>query len=81
MNNGYLGLSSRVSTHLGIGGDIVAFGNHPRAMRLMSGLRMALSSGDSGATLLVLDVDHVRATWGDYDYRSVGLICGLALVR
>lgn len=77
----YYGLSPTLSTHVGVGGDVYAFDDNPRSLRLMTGLRMALTSSDDGATLLVLDVDHLRSTRDAGDYRSVGLIAGLAFIR
>jgi len=77
----YYGLSPSLSTHVGIGGDIVAFGDNPRSLRVMSGLRFALSSSSDGATLLVIDVDHLRSTREAGDYRSFGIIGGLAFVK
>lgn len=79
--HGYYGLSSSLYTHVGIGGDAFTFGDNPRSLRVMSGLRFALSSNDNGATLLLLDVDHLRSTRDDGAYRSFGLIGGFAFVR
>jgi len=79
--HGYYGLSERVSTHVGLGGDMFAFGDNPRAVRIMSGLRLALSAGDESATMLILDVDHLRSSRDAGEYRSFGLIGGLAIVR
>jgi hypothetical protein len=78
----YYGLSPTLSTHLGIGGDMFTFGeSSSRSLRVMSGLRFALSSNDDGATLLVIDVDHLRSTRDEGAYRSFGVIGGLALVK
>lgn len=79
--HGYYGLSPSLSTHVGLGYDMFTFGDRPRAVRVMTGLRMALSSSEHGATLLVLDLDHARATRDEGAYRSYGLIGGFALVR
>ncbi len=77
----YYGLSPTLSTHVGIGGDVYAFYDNPRSLRLMTGLRIALSGDDGGATLLVLDVDHLRSTRDAGDYRSFGLIAGFAFIK
>lgn len=75
----YYGISERVSTHVGIGGDVIPFGP-TRALRLMTGLRYALPARE-GVTMFVVDVDHLRSPHPDGPYRSLGVIGGLAFVR
>ena len=79
--HGYYGLSPTLSTHVGLGYDLFTFGDRPRAIRAMTGLRFALSQSDSGATLFVLDLDHARASRAEGAYQSLGIIGGFALVR
>lgn len=78
--HGYLGLSPAVSTHIGAGVDTATLGEDP-FYRFMGGLRVALSSGSGGATMLVLDVDHLRGDQNGHEYRSFGLLGGFVFLN
>jgi len=71
----YVG-GEKVSGHIGAGVDL----SETSVMRLMTGIRFAISSDSDGATLLVFDIDHMRGGHRD-SYSSTGLIMGLAFLK
>ena len=72
----YVG-GEKVSGHIGAGVDLL----DTSFMRLMTGVRFAISSDSDGATLLVLDIDHIRGDTDRVSYSSTGLIVGLAFLQ
>jgi hypothetical protein len=72
----YVG-GGKVSGHIGAGVDLL----NTSVIRLMTGIRIAVSSDSDSATLLVFDIDHMRGGSDETSYSSTGLIVGLAFLQ